>query len=163
MNRIIQFAAIIGVLVIGIVVGFSVRFGSSSAPATTSNYTTDKIVSQSTTVMTFANTTYTTVINIVSVSYLPPGVNSTTINDLNCVIFTGTASGKYVGAQVLNSTYILVNPMIECHTTATETGTYYVTTWATSTSGTWTMLVFPTFTFTQTQTVEDYSTTMTIS
>jgi hypothetical protein len=91
---------------------------------------------------------------------------STTVGGLSCIITTGTGTGAlhYGDGQVPipNSTYIYVKPYLGCTTTDVLTGTSYVFSWNNSTSGNWTVHVFPTETYTVTEYAENYSTTVTL-
>ena len=96
--------------------------------------------------------------------YVITSTESTTINGLSCIL--GTASGtevRYGYADIIpNSTYIYLKPYIDCSTTDVLPGTKFFTSWSNSTSGNLTIRVFPTATYTETEYVENYSTTVTL-
>ena len=73
----------------------------------------------------------------------------------------------FYGNDVPNESVILLKPYLDC--TITQTGAThtdyvyrYMTSWSNSTSGSWTIYVFPTVTYTETQYVYNSSTTVTV-
>jgi hypothetical protein len=156
MKREILALSMLIVLIVSVVGGLA--FAYSKGSTETQSNATENVRTTTITESMGTNGTFTYTVEITS-------TESTTINGLLCTLSSDTRTLELHyggGGEIPNSSYIAIIPYFVCWTTETLDGTSYVTSYSNSTSGNWTLHVFPTATYTETEYVENYSTTVTL-